>query len=62
MSEPYDPTVGPNGEPNWDRVSPWARSAWTDAHLTGLLTRNSLPGETVTTERLMVFLARLGII
>ena len=34
---------GPNGEPNWNEVSDWAKNAWTQAHKAGILTEDSHP-------------------
>lgn len=53
---------GPNGEPNWDEVSDWAKNSWTRAHLAGLLTENSHPKDDLTVEQSLVYLARAGVI
>jgi hypothetical protein len=54
--------TGPNGEPNWDEVSEWARAAWTEAHEAGLLTDDSHPRDSLEVEQLMVYLERAGVI
>ena len=57
-----DMSTGPNGEPNWDEVSDWARNAWTQAHEAGILTENSHPKDVLEVEQLMVYLARADVI
>lgn len=52
---------GPNGEPNWDEVSDWAKPAWTAAHEAGLLTENSHPRDVVEVEQMMSYFKRAGI-
>lgn len=54
--------TGPNGEPNWDEVSDWARNSWTAAHQAGLLTKDSHPKDDLTVEQAMVYLKRAGVI
>jgi hypothetical protein len=61
MGKGYD-MQGPNGEPNWDEVSDWARNSWTKAFQAGLLTEDSHPGDELTVEQSMVYLARAGVI
>ena len=56
------PTTGPNGEPNWDEVSDWAKASWTEAHKAGLLTKDSHPRNSLEVEELMVYLNRAGVI
>jgi hypothetical protein len=53
---------GPNGEPNWDEVSDWAKNAWTQAYMANLLTDDSHPGDELTVEQSMVYLARAKVI
>lgn len=57
-----DMADGPNGEPNWDEVSDWAKAAWTDAHKAGLLNDNSHPRDSLEVEQLMVYLNRAKVI
>lgn len=57
-----DMANGPNGEPNWDEVSDWAKAAWTDAHKAGLLNENSHPRDSLEVEQLMVYLNRAKVI
>ena len=38
-----DMAKGPNGEPNWDKVSDWAKQAWSEAYAAGLLSDTSRP-------------------
>jgi len=59
---------GPNGEPNWDKVSDYARESWTLAWEAGILNnqpgdaRDSNPQDVVNKEELMIFLNRANII
>ena len=53
---------GPNGEPNWDEVSDWAKTAWTEAHRAGVLTEDSHPRASLEVEELMVYLKRADVI
>ena len=53
---------GPNGEPNWDEVSDWARKAWTAAHAAGVITDDSHPRDDLEVEQLMVYLDRAKVI
>ena len=53
---------GPNGEPNWEKVSTWAQNSWTAAYQAGLLTDDSMPQDVVEVEQLMVYLKRAGTI
>jgi hypothetical protein len=53
---------GPNGEPNWDEVSDYAKDAWTAAHKAGILTDSSHPKDVLEVEQLMPYLKRLGLI
>jgi hypothetical protein len=53
---------GPNGEPNWDEVSDYAKNAWTQAHQAGILTDSSHPKDVLEVEQLMVYLARADVI
>jgi hypothetical protein len=53
---------GPNGEPNWDEVSEYAKQAWTEAHAAGLLTDSSHPRATLEVEELMIYLKRADVI
>jgi hypothetical protein len=59
---------GPNGEPQWDKVSSWAKNSWTKAWTAGLLnneaddSRDSDPQDVITKEVLMVHLDRAGVI
>ena len=53
---------GPNGEPNWDKVSDWAKQAWTEAYKAGLLSDTSDPQDVVEMEQLMVTFKRAGIV
>ncbi len=46
---------GPNGEPNWNEVSDWAKTAWTEAHKAGLLTDGSHPKDVLEVEQMMVY-------
>lgn len=62
MSRGYGMAIGPNGEPNWDEVSSWAKNSWTAAYQAGLLTENSEPKAQVTVEQMMVYLNRAGAI
>ena len=55
-------SVGPNGEPNWDEVSDWARKAWTQAHKAGLLTEDSHPRDSLEVEQMIVYLDRAKVI
>lgn len=57
-----EPMDGPNGEPNWDEVSDWAKQAWTEAHAAGLLTDESHPRASLEIEELMVYLKRAKVI
>lgn len=60
LTKGHDMT-GPNGEPNWDKVSSWARAAWTEAYKAGLLSDTSDPKDTVEVEQLMVYLKRANV-
>ena len=53
--------TGPNGEPNWDEVSEYAKTAWTEAHKAGLLTESSHPKDVVEVEQMMVYFKRAKI-
>jgi hypothetical protein len=53
---------GPNGEPNWNQVSDWAKNSWTAAHKAGLLTEDSKPQDVLEVEQLMVYLNRANVI
>ncbi len=53
---------GPNGEPNWNEVSEWAKQAWTEAHAANLLTESSHPRASLEVEELMIYLKRAGVI
>lgn len=54
--------TGPNGEPNWEKVSDWAKNSWTKAWELGLLTDDSDPQDPVEMEQLMVILNRANVI
>ena len=53
---------GPNGEPNWEEVSDWARAAWSDAWAKGVITEDSHPRDDLEVEQLMVYLNRARVI
>jgi hypothetical protein len=57
-----DDMTGPNGEPNWDKVSDWAQNSWTKAYKADLLTEDSEPQDVLEVEQLMVYLARAKVI
>lgn len=54
--------TGPNGEPQWDKVSEWAKASWTTAWQAGLLTVDSDPQDPVEMEQLMVILNRANVV
>ena len=58
VEEGLEMATGPNGEPNWDAVADWAKSAWSWAWSEGILSPSTHPKETVTKEELMVFFQR----
>ncbi len=67
VGEGADVGLGPNGEPNWDEVSSWAKNSWTWAWMEGLLSRDkpetpqdesSHPQAVINKEQLMVHLKR----
>lgn len=60
-------SLGPNGEPNWDEVSSWAKNSWTWAWANGLITgdnrltpqdESSHPLAMMNKQELMVHLKR----
>ena len=54
--------TGPNGEPNWNEVSDWAKQAWTQAHKAGILTEDSHPRDSLEVEQMVVYLDRAKVI
>ncbi len=67
VGEGEDMSDGPNGEPNWDEVSGWAKNSWTWAWANGLLSADkpatpqdegSHPKAAMTKQELMVHLKR----
>lgn len=53
---------GPNGEPNWDKVSDWAKTAWSEAWAAGVTSDTSDPKDIVEMEQLMVLFKRAKVI
>lgn len=53
-------STGPNGEPNWDEVSDWAKNSWTWAWTRSdrILSDQSHPKDVIDKEQLMVHLKR----
>ena len=62
LGKGLDMADGPNGEPNWDEVSDFAKNSWTAAYKAGLLTDDSHPQDIVEVEQMMVFLNRANVI
>ena len=52
---------GPNGEPNWDEVSSWAKNSWTWAWTRDnkITSDSSHPKDIIDKETLMVHLKRM---
>ena len=50
--------TGPNGEPNWEEVSKWAKNSWTWGWANGLVTADSHPKDLLTVEQNIVFTKR----